>query len=99
MCELFPSTNQLPTRVMFSTALRKAFQKLNMYPHHFNTHSFRIGAATSPKKAGISDSHLKVLGRRKSNAYLKYVRLSPQRALSHQPLHAVSFPLLLLYDC
>ena len=71
-------TNQSMTRVMFSTALKKAFQKLNMHPHHFNTHSFRIGAATSAKRAGISDSHLKALGRWRSNAYLKYVRLSPQ---------------------
>ena len=67
-------TNQSLTRVMFSTA----FQKLNMHPHHFNTHSFRIGVATSAKRAGISDSHLKALGRWRSNAYPKYVPLSPQ---------------------
>ena len=44
----------------------------------FNTHSFRIGAATSAKHARVSDSHLKALGRWKSDAYLKYVRLSPK---------------------
>ena len=42
---------------MFSTALKKAFQKLNMYPHHFNTHSFRIGAATSAKKKQALVTH------------------------------------------
>ena len=42
----------------------------------FNTHSFRIGAATSAKHAGVSDLHLQALGRWRSDAYLKYVRLS-----------------------
>ena len=43
-----------------------------------NTHSFRIEAATSPKQVAISDSDLKALGRWRSDAYQKYVRLSPQ---------------------
>ena len=42
----------------------------------FNTHSFRIGATTSAKHVGMSDSHLKALGRWRSDAYLKYVQLS-----------------------
>lgn len=76
---LFILPNKKPlTRAMFSTALTKALKELNMDSTHFNTHSFRIGAATSAKQAGISDSHLKALGRWKSDAYLKYIRLSPQ---------------------
>ena len=87
-------TNQLLTRVTFSEALSTIFQKLNMYPHNFNTHSFRIGAATSAKQAGISNSHLKALGRWRSNTYLKYVHMSPQTSypsiwLQH-PTHAAS---------
>ena len=70
--------NPLLTRETLSTAINKIFQKLNMYPHNFNMHSFRIGAATSVKHAGTSDSRKKALGRWRSNAYLKYVRVSPQ---------------------
>ena len=44
----------------------------------FNTHSFRIGAAISAKHVGVSDSHLKALGMWRSDAYLKYVWLSPK---------------------
>ena len=70
--------NQSLTRASFSSAINKAFQELHMDHRQFNTHSFRIGAATSAKQAGVSDSHLKALGRWRSDAYLKYVRLSPK---------------------
>ena len=69
---ILPSSKSL-TRMMFSEALNKAFQDLHMDPCIFNTHSFRIGAATSAKQAGISDAHLKVLCRWRSDEYLKYV--------------------------
>ena len=44
--------NQSLTRELFSSALKKAFQELHMDHRKFNTHSFRIGAATSAKHAG-----------------------------------------------
>ena len=66
------------TRGTFSTALNRALVELQMDPSKYDTHSFRIGAATSAKQAGVSGSHLKALGRWKSDAYKKYVRLSPQ---------------------
>ena len=72
------SDNKWLTRESFSTALNKALEELQMDPSQFNTHSFRIGAATSAKQAGISDAHLKALGRWRSDTYQKYVRLSPQ---------------------
>ena len=69
--------NQSLTRTSFNSALNKTFQELNLDYHQFNTHSFRIGAATSAKRAGLSDSHLKALGRWRSDAYLRYARFSP----------------------
>ena len=73
--------NQSLTGTSFRSALNKTFQELNLDYYQFNTHSFRIGAATSAKWAGVSDSHFKALGRWKSHAYLKYVRFSPSDLL------------------
>lgn len=36
---------------------------------------FRIGAATLGKSKGISDEQIQLLGRWKSNAYRKYIRI------------------------
>ena len=52
---LFPN-NKLLTRRSFSAALNEALKELRMDPRHFNTHSFRIGAATSAKR-GVSVTH------------------------------------------
>ena len=59
------------TRSMFTAAIHKVLLELKLNPLCFNTHSFRIDAASSAKQAGISVTHLKVLGRWKSHAYLK----------------------------
>ena len=40
----------------------------------YNTHNFCIGAATSAKKAGIADTHIKMLGRWQSNTYIRTPR-------------------------
>ena len=67
------------TRDLFGSELDKILGKLDIQIHHYNTHSFRIGAATSAKQAGIADVHIKTLGRWKSDAYLCYIRTSPQQ--------------------
>ena len=61
------------TSASFSCVLSKALRQLNMDPHQFNMHTFRIGAATSVKQTGMSDLHLKALGRWRSDAYLCYI--------------------------
>ena len=48
-------------KMFIQHGLNEALEELQMDPSQFNTHSFRIGAATSAKQAGISDSHLKAL--------------------------------------
>ena len=50
------------TRDILILNLKKILTKLDLPTCHNNTHSFRIGAATSTKQAGISDVHIKTLG-------------------------------------
>ena len=54
--------------------LHAALSKMGYNHKNFNTHSFRIGAATSAAHAGISTSLIKVLGRWRSDAYRRYTR-------------------------
>lgn len=74
---VFPDGRML-TRQTFSSALDSLLMEAKLEKGNFNTHSFRIGAATSAANAGISDIHVKMLGRWKSDAYQQYVRTPPQ---------------------
>ena len=78
------------TRQLFSRALKDIFDELKLNYCDFNTHSFRIGAATTANQAGISDTHIKALGRWKSNAFQSYIHTNPQQLakLSAQLLQA-----------
>ena len=40
-----------------------------------NTHSFCIGGASAAASMGVPDSHIQILGRWSSNAYLRYLHL------------------------
>ena len=44
----------------------------------YNTHSFRIGAATTARQVNIPDAIIKMLGRWKSDAYQSYIKTPPQ---------------------
>ena len=62
---------------MFRSALQSLMGKMKLNRHHYNTHSFRIGAATSASPANISDTHIQMLGRWRSNAFQRYIRPPP----------------------
>jgi len=62
------------TRPRFKTVLSATLKQAGLDDSKYNTHSFRIGAATSAKAAGISDVHIQILGRWQSSAYQSYIR-------------------------
>ena len=66
------------THQIFSDTLDGLLKELYFKKENFNTHSFCIGAATSAKAANISDTHIQMLGRWKSNAFKLYIHTPPQ---------------------
>ena len=62
-------SRQFLTRGLFSDLVKKTLRSAGIPDKGFTTHSFRIGAATTAKEAGVADMHIKMLGRRKSEAY------------------------------
>ena len=66
------------TRQRFSNILNTSLSRLGYDSTLYNTHSFRIGAATTARQANIPDPSIQMLGRWKSNAYLAYIRTPPQ---------------------
>lgn len=72
---LFISEGGAPlTRLQFKTLLSTTLKRAGLDDSQYNTHSFRIGAATSAKAVGISDMHIQLLGRWRSSAYQGYIR-------------------------
>ena len=54
---------------------------------HYSGHSFRRGAATSARLAGLSDEEIMLLGRWKSAAYRLYIDTHPERILAASRRH------------
>lgn len=65
---------QYLTQQLFRAQLNSILQEAGLNVKHYNTHSFRIGAATSAHDSGISDANIQMLGRWKSDAYKLYIR-------------------------
>ena len=59
------------TRNRLATLLHTCFPN-----QPYNTHSLRIGGASTMASAGIPDSQIMIMGRWSSNAYQRYIRLS-----------------------
>ena len=71
---LFLFRNGMPlTAKKFRAILRFHLKSLGFNPSLFNTHSFRIGAATAAAKAGMPSSTIMELGRWRSAALHSYV--------------------------
>jgi len=66
-------THNYLTQPMFHSALRDLLQQAGSHTDKYNTHSFWVDAATTAKSVGISDYHIKVLGRWQSDAYQCYI--------------------------
>ena len=74
---LFVNENGSPMRRgQFVLKVQQALQQMGVIGHHFNGHSFRIGAVTSASQAGVPETMIKILGRWSSMAYQQYIRPS-----------------------
>lgn len=74
---LFCHINGQPlTRYQFSAVLKKALAALGGDYSRYQSHSFRIGAATAAAAMGVSVDDIKRAGRWSSDAFKTYIRLS-----------------------
>lgn len=63
------------TRYQFSSVLKKSLSFLGVPNSRFTSHSFRIGMATSCAMEGMPDEQIMKLGKWKSGAYTRYIRI------------------------
>ena len=80
------------TRNRFSSALTSLLHQLQMDAQCYNTHSFRIGAATSARQANFPDALIQTLGRWKSDAYQSYIKTPPQELSKFSKYLVSGFP-------
>ena len=74
---LFVSSGvQAISREMFVDFLSKALVHCNLDPSRYKGHSFRIGAASHAAEQGFTDAQIRIMGRWKSTAFLKYIRVA-----------------------
>ena len=63
------------SRANFTDQLSLAIKFCGLNPARYKGHSFRIGAASHAADRGLSDAQIRVLGRWKSNAFHRYIRI------------------------
>ena len=62
-------------RAYFTRVLKDALRFCDLDLTRYKTHSFRIGAASWAAAKGMSDTQIRLFGRWKSNAFLRYIRM------------------------
>lgn len=72
---LFMLNSKPVPRARFVAVLQQTVRMAKLPTDRFNTHSFRIGAATDAAVAGRSDAQIRSLGRWHSDAFQKYIRV------------------------
>ena len=73
---LFAFTNASPvSRNFFFQYLSKALQWAGLDRSKYKAHSFRIGAATKAADMGMSEAQIQSMGRWKSIAFQRYIRI------------------------
>lgn len=70
------------TRFQFVSLLKKALLTAGIHSNIYNSHSFRIGAATAAYSAGLDGEDIASYGRWKSNCYKSYIRIPTSNLLS-----------------
>lgn len=78
---LFQQEKGAFTREFVTSNLRTYLYRLK-YEGNYSGHSFRRGAATSAKEAGLTDNEIQLLGRWKSDAYRRYIQAHPNYILN-----------------
>ena len=73
---------QYLTRAALVSNLQAALQKAGLVHMNYNSHSFRIGAATTATQSGIEDSLIQTLRRWKSEAYKIYIKIAQAQLAS-----------------
>lgn len=71
------------TRMKFVDKVKEALSQAGVDCTAYSGHSFRIGAATTAAKRGISDATIKMLGRWKSSAYQVYIKTPREQLASY----------------
>ena len=69
------SDNSPVSRTHFAELLSLSLKACGLDSTRYKGHSFRIGAASFAAERGMSDAQIRALGRWRSNAFLKYIRL------------------------
>ena len=67
-------TGSIATRFWFHHHFRQILSLSGLPPQLYSGHSFRIGAASTAARQGLSDHIIKILGRWSSQAYHSYIR-------------------------